>query len=160
MCPSVTLLIITHHLLNLKFRQYNLFINPVPFFPLHYWSSLPLQRLPACLVLACNTYSCLSLSPEISESQKTTDSFLVFLHESRVWWQPWDLMVLFMINLPWTGCPDAEEMRAVHYIEILPYVPFLIRDKAGALSKHPHVLFLSDVLDSCPLRGFKSLSLG
>lgn len=37
---------------------------------------------------------------------------------------------------------------------------FLIRDKAEALSKHPHVLpsSLSDVLDSCPVRGFKSFS--
>lgn len=30
-------------------------------------------------------------------------------------------MGLFMLNS--TGCPDTEEMRAVHYIEILPYVP-------------------------------------
>lgn len=46
-------------------------------------------------------------------------------------WQPWDLMVLFMKNWPWTGCTDTEEMRAVQYIEIPPCVPLFSHQAQG-----------------------------
>lgn len=57
--------------------------NPRTSLFLLYWSSFWLSRFPAGLVLAHNTYPCLTLSPELADSLMTTDSFLVFLHENK-----------------------------------------------------------------------------
>ncbi len=40
-------------------------------------------------------------------------------------------MVLFMINSPWTGRYDTEEMRAVQCLEIPPYVPLFSQQGQG-----------------------------
>lgn len=62
-----------------------------------------------------------------------------------------------MIHLPRTSHPDSEEMRAVQYIEILPYVPLFSHQGQGrGFVKTSPMCSLSDVLDSCPSRALSA----
>lgn len=66
--------------------------------------------------------------------------FWGFSMKAKAEWQLWDLMVLFMINFPWAG--DSGNESCVVHRSFHMGLSFLIRDKAEALSKHPHVLSL------------------
>lgn len=67
-------------------------------------------------------------------------------------------MILSMINLLLTSCTDTEEMRAVQYREIPPYVSLFSHQGQGRGFVKTSLCALSDVLDSCSVRGFESLS--
>lgn len=66
----------------------------------------------------------------------TTDSDLVFLSESTAL-RPHGFV---HDNFSSTAHPDTEEMRAVHCIEILPYVPLFTHQRQGQDSTTPHAL--------------------
>lgn len=65
----------------------------------------------------------------------TTDSFLVFLHENKAGWQPWDLMVFvhdkFGLDRP------SWRWGNVQYMEIVPYMPFFSHQRQGFVKTSP-----------------------
>lgn len=101
--------------------------------PRHYWSSFWRCRLPSALVLACNTYPCLTLSRQPHDHRQfsgVSPSWLTALRPH---------VFLLMMYLCWTVGSDAGEMCSI-WRSFHTCLFFLIR--AEALSKHPHVSHL------------------